>query len=1071
MRNNRVDVGSFVIFGVAAAFWFLNVAPLSAQTVSGNILGLVQDQQGALVANTNVSARNLGTGAVRQTTTEGNGTYRIDSVPAGSYEVTAAIGGFKTETRTGIVVTVGGDVAVNFSLTVGAASEKIEVTAEAPQVDTSSATMAGFVNSATIGELPLNGRDWLQLALLQPGVSFSTGQAQDDSSRSQKGAGIAISIAGGRTTDNAFRIDGLVVNDYANGGPGSSLGVNMGVDAIREFSVLTNDYSAEYGRGSGGIVNAITKSGTNQFHGTAYEFVRNSAFDARNYFDGTSVPPFRRDQYGGAIGGPIKKDKTFFFTNYEKLGEFQSQSSAVTTLSANAHNGILCANSACTQTTQIAINPKVLPYLNLYPLPNGPVTGDTGIFSYGAGRTGEENYVMGKIDHYFSSATTLTGSYSFDNTTLTDPDNYDLKSADYPTRRQNFVLSLQHLFSPTVINTARVGFSRTWAGGGVDGNPKNPALTNLSLGWIPGRTMGLFSIPGITGSYSGIGDGVGGGGFQSFGYTAPQVYEDVSWTKGRHTLRAGFSLERIDYNTASFSKPNGIWTFPSIQGFLQGTPNIFTGDFPGTDGIRAERNSIIAGYVQDDFRVRSNLTINLGVRYEVTTVVQVLNGKLGNLVNLTDPSPTIGGNWYHNPTFKNFAPRIGFAWDPFKDGKTAVRGGFGMYDIGILPYTLQARVAASPPFFENGVIQNPPASSFPNQVFQLLGPASLKGALTDTNPVPSYKAQWNFNIQRQLTRSMALTVGYVGSAGVHLVEVDSDADQVAPQFVTWNGTNFIFPIPAAGQKIQRVNPNFGQLGTTRWNGHSSYDALQVNLVQRPVKGLTYQIAYTWSKNLDNGTSTFNDTEGKNSTAYPYAFYDGNRSVSDFDVPHNLVLHFQYDLPIPAAFKSHVFTNTVFGGWQAGGIYTIQSGTPFELKISGDRAGTGSSQPAQRPNYVPGPGCSPDAVTGNIANYIMTQCFAFPAQGVLGNLGRNTLRMPMFRDLDFSLFKNQALWGEKLKMQFRAEAFNVLNNTNLQATTLTIFNGSGGLIPDAGFGQGGVTANTARQIQLGLKLIF
>ena len=325
MVNHTFRLMLFISFALAASYWCVNPASLHAQTVSGTILGQIQDQQGAAIGKAEVSARNLETGAVRKTTSEDNGEYRISSVPAGSYEVSASVAGFKTEVRSGIGVTVGSDVAVNFSMTVGAVSEKVEVTAEAPQVDTSSSTLGGFVNSATIRELPLNGRDWLQLALLQPGVSLGS-QMQADNSRAQRGNGLAISLSGGRPTDNAFRIDGVIVNDYANGGPGSSLRVNMGVDAIREFSVLTNNYSAEYGRGSGGVVNAITKSGTNQFHGSAYEFVRNSAFDARNFFDGKTLPPFHRNQYGGAVGGPIKKDKTFFFANYEKLGEVKSLS-------------------------------------------------------------------------------------------------------------------------------------------------------------------------------------------------------------------------------------------------------------------------------------------------------------------------------------------------------------------------------------------------------------------------------------------------------------------------------------------------------------------------------------------------------------------------------------------------------------------------------------------------------------------------------------------------------------------------------------------------------------------------
>src|SRR5712691_3175799 len=468
---------------------------LRAQTVSGTILGLIQDQQGAVVAKTEVTARNLETGAVRKTNTDDNGTYRIFSVPAGPYEVSASAAGFKTEVRTGIAVTVGSAVSVNFSLTVGAISEQVQVTGEAPQVDASSSTLGGFVNSTTIRELPLNGRDWLQLALLQPGVNANAAQNSNDLSRAQRGNGMALYISGGRHTDNAFRIDGISVNDYANGGPGSSLRVNMGVDAIREFSVLTNNYSAEYGRGAGGIVNAITKSGTNQIHGSAYYFHRNSALDARNFFDPLNIPAFRRHQYGGALGGPIKKDKTFFFTNYERLSEIKSLSAADDTLSANAQKGILCIpNTNCAQTETVKIDLKVQPFITLYPLPNGPVNGNTGKFVFSPKRDGKENYVTGKIDHYFSSSTTFFGSYTYDNTNVAVPDNYNLKDTFSASKRQYGVLSLQHIFSPTLINNARAGVTRFYGGNAIDGNARDPRLTDPKFGFVPGQLFGQFIV-------------------------------------------------------------------------------------------------------------------------------------------------------------------------------------------------------------------------------------------------------------------------------------------------------------------------------------------------------------------------------------------------------------------------------------------------------------------------------------------------------------------------------------------------------------------------------------------------
>jgi Carboxypeptidase regulatory-like domain/TonB dependent receptor len=1053
---------------------------LHAQTVSGTILGLVQDPQGGAIGKAEVSARSLDTGAIRKTTSEDNGEYRITSVPAGSYEITITAPGFKTEVRSGIVVTVGADVGVNFAMTVGAVTEKVQVTAEAPQVDTSSSAMGGFVNSATIRELPLNGRDWLQLALLQPGAFISTGEYQTDTSRAQRGNGLAISISGGRTTENVFRIDGLVVNDHANAGPGSSLHVNMGVDSIREFSVLTNNYSAEYGRGASGVVNAITKSGTNQFHGSAYYFHRNSAFDARNFFDGAIIAPFHRHQYGGAIGGPIKKDKTFFFSNYEALTEAKGQSASTDTVSANAHNGILCANPpSCTSTTQVTVDQRVKPYLAFYPIPNGPVNGDAGKFIFASVRLGDEKYVIGKVDHYFSANTTLNVHYSWDNTNVTSPDPYNEKLEGAPTRKINGIVSLQHLFSPTLINNARVGVTRSRAANNLACCIKIPALGDLSLGFIPGHPTGSFTVTGISGT-SNFG-GIRTDGLNDFHYTAPQAYDDLSWTKGRHSIRTGFAFERVISNIDEENNYNGLWTFSSIKDMLILNPNQFSGLFPGSDALRGSRNSIIGAYIQDDFRIRPNLTLNLGVRYDMSTVIKEVNGKLANLRNLTDSTVTIGDPYYNNPTFKNFAPRIGFAWDPFKNGKTAIRGGVGMFDIIPLPYLFVNLFPRTTPFYRLGFISNPPSSSFPNGAFNLLGLSSLQATRIEPDPARSYKMQWNLNIQRQLTRSMALTVGYVGSVGVHLAHEFYDYDQVPPSLVKIVDSHFVFPIPPGNNLalIQRINPNFGQIRSNDFLGHSSYHSLQTNLIQRLAKGLSYQIAYTYSRSMDNGSSPNGENENLNTIGSPWAFCERcNRGVTDYDIPHNFVLNFQYDIPVFASVKSNAVANTILGGWQVGGIYTRQSGGAYNVKITTDRAFTGSaavgsSHGGQRPNYLGDlPGCSPrEVTTGDIGHLIKVSCFAFPAPGVLGNLGRNVFRMPIFRNLDFSVFKNQNLWGEKLKMQFRAEMFNILNNTNLAANTFTnTFNGTGVLQPTFGTPTA-PTANQSRQIQFGLRLLF
>src|SRR6266699_6761900 len=377
---------------VAAGFVFMSVPQSSAQTVAGRIVGTIHDSQGAVVPGVSVSAKNLETGAERTTLSDESGGFIIANIPAGSYEVTASLAGFQKEVRSGVTLTVGAALRVDFNLKVGAVQEQVVVTGEAPQVDTTTSTLSGLVAESTIRELPLNGRDWLQLGALQPGVLIGLSKNPDLGENVTHGGGMFMSISGGRPTANVFMVDGLVINDNSNKSPGSALGVNLGVDAIREFSILTSTYSAEVGRSSGGVINAITKGGTNAIHGTGFYFGRNSALDARNFFD-QGLPPFRRHQFGGAVGGPIKQDKLFFFGNYEGLRQFLSQSINAFTLSDNARQGLICANPpACTTTTQITIAPGLKPLLPLWPEPNGLVQGDSGQFIKGGAQLGSEDY-------------------------------------------------------------------------------------------------------------------------------------------------------------------------------------------------------------------------------------------------------------------------------------------------------------------------------------------------------------------------------------------------------------------------------------------------------------------------------------------------------------------------------------------------------------------------------------------------------------------------------------------------------------------------------------------------------
>jgi hypothetical protein len=1046
----------------AAVCPLVNAAPSVAQTVAGRIVGTIRDSQGAVIPGASVSAKNLETGAERTMRSDESGGFNIASIPAGSYEVTVFAPGFQKEVRSAVTLTVGAALRVDFTLNVGVVQEQVAVTGEAPQVDTTTSTMAGLVAENTIRELPLNGRDWLQLGALQSGVLIGLSKNPDLGENVTHGGGMFMSISGGRPTANVFLVDGLVINDHANKSPGSALGVNLGVDAIREFSVLTSTYSAEYGRSSGGVINAITKAGTNAIHGTAFYFGRNSALDARNFFD-QQIPPFRRHQFGGALGGPIKKDKLFYFGNYEGLRQFLSESFSSNTLSPNARNGILASGAT------VKVDPRVQPYLALFPVANGDVNGDTAKYVFGAGQLGVENYAIGRIDYLANTDTTINGSYMFDASHSTTPDAYNNKLVGNRGRHQRFTVSLLHAFSPALLNTVNAGFSRAVGTGNVDAQANRPVVNDKSLGFFPNQNAGSLTIADLQLPTNNPG-GFGALGGDSVWYTSPQLNDNLVWVKGRNSIRTGFSVEAIRDNNDVGHNPLGDWQFNSVQDFLTGIPSVFGSAVPGRGSYRGAREKIFGFYVQDDIRLRSNFTANLGVRYEPTTTMSEVNGLAANLRNLWDAQITTGNPMYQNPTLHNFAPRVGLAWDPTGSGKTAVRAGFGMFNVLPLPNLLSGNLNHTVPFNLNATVNKPPASTFPNQILPLLTPDAGSGYYMQGDPPEAYKLQWNLNIERQVTSGLSITAGYVGSRGVHLPRRYGDLDLVPPFLVkTASDGHLVFP---AGTP-QRINPNFPLIPATLWNGYSVYHSGQVNVSQRFSHGVTFQGVYVWSKNIDVGSSEVNRSDNFNNVDAPYGFKPSlERGVADWDVPHHFALNFVWDIPNPSA--QNVVSRALLSGWELGGIFTAQSGMPFSATIAADRAGTGTAagnNNGQRPDYNPAPGCSPNAVNpGHPENYIKLQCFSFPAAGQLGNLGRNTLRAPGLEDFDFSLFKNHNLRGEKMKIQFRAEAFNLFNRANFGARVASIINGRGASVPGNAVLKA-PTVTTSRQIQFGTKLIW
>jgi hypothetical protein len=929
------------------------------------------------------------------------------------------------------------------------------VTAQETRVDLVAAAVNRTVEGTTIRELPLNGRDWTQLATLEPGIA-AIGKG---GSGGRDGNGAKLTVSGARPSENNFRLDGISLNDNSNSTPGSILGTNLGVEAVREFSVVTNSYSAEYGRATGGVINAVTKSGTNDVHGSLFYFHRNSALDARNYFDGADKPDFRRHQYGGAAGGPIVKNRTFWFANYEAVQEFLATTSISNVLSPAARQGLL-------STGTVAVDPQIARLFGLIPLPNGPLlgTGDVGQFIAERDTLSKGKYVLGKIDHTLSSSDSLSGSYFFDDADSTSPDALLTKNTATTSRRQMVSLEHTRIINPRLMNVARFGFSRSANVSGEITKVMNPLLEDPSLGFIPGLNIGAVSVAGI----SVAGNGPGATNVTDLYFNSFQGHENLYITTGSHAIKLGTSFERMQYNMDIPNLNGGQFQFGSLPEFLTSRPSSFGALYPGSDTRRGLRQSLIAGYVQDDIRYRPNLSFNVGMRYEFLTIPTEVNGKIALLHNLTDTRAKVGGPVLdRNPTVRNFSPRVGFVWDPFKTGKTSIRAGFGIFDSLPLVWLFDTPLTRSMPYFIQGVTTGPPQGSFPAGAFPLLKVADLRTAYVEPEPARAYSMKWNLNIQRELWGWVA-DIGYTGSRGVHLPLVERNMNTVIP--VKEADGTWVYPAGA-----QKLNPNFSSINTTdTWNADSYYHGLQTSVKRTWSSGIHVQSAYAFAKSIDTASSTGSTTStsgysGTMAVATPLLPIL-NRGLSDFDIRHNFSFSLVWELPFA---KSATGPASWFAkGWQIGSIYRGQSGLPFSVVLNNDRGGSGAdttgSQLGQRPSLLLGDSCTTLTSPGDPDHFVKTECLLFPAKGTLGNLGRNTLTKPGISNLDFSLFKNFKP-SESVSTQLRVELFNALNHTNFGTPNTVVFD-SAGRVPSAA-GRITSTSTDSRRIQVGLKVNF
>ena len=1055
---------------IIAALALLFRPQMCAQVAGGTIFGAVADPSGGAVQTAQVSIKDDATGVVRTVATNSAGTYTVPNLQPGTYEVTVSARGFSQAVATGIVITVGEQQPVNIALALGTASEQVQVTGAITGVELSTSSLGAEVGGVTIRELPLNGRDWTQLSTLEPGVNTIRNQytvgsdGSTSASKATRGFGTQLSVGGARPSQNNFRLDGISFNDYTNDGPGGVLGPQSGVDAIREFSVLTNNYSAEYGRTSGGVINAATRSGENGFHGDAYEFLRNSALDARNFFDKTR-PPFRRNQYGVAAGGPIQRNKTFWFFNYEGLRQTLWTTQVSTVLSANARNGIL-------STGNVVVDPKIKPYLEFWPSPNGALSpgGDTGNYSVQTLQTGNESFVTSRIDHKFSDSDTLSGTFVYDGALLTQADRVGFVRYNHRLQRPFGTLEETHIFGPRLVNSFRLGFNRNGALAAPNA-AENPLASDLALGSIPGRPAAGISVPGI---FS-LAGGIGGMTNFVFGYNSYQVYDDAFLTDGAHSLKFGFAFERIQSNNLFHFTDNGSFRFGSIAAFLANEPTRFTASLPSVASPRGLRQSIAGGYIQDDWHLRPYFTLNLGLRFEAATVPTEAQNKLAVWRNITDALPHLGTPYFSNPTLKNFEPRAGFAWDPGRNGKTAIRGGFGLFDVLPLTYLYLRTSSGAFPYNLTLTGTNLPTGAFPDQAYAIAlsqtSATSTKGQRAfyiEQDPSRSYVMQWNFNIQRELLPRVTASAAYVGSRGVHLPYATDDINIVMP---TATADGYLWPAAKNGTVL---NPNIGTLNSLTWGADSYYNSLQLQAAVKAVKGVQLRSSYTWGKSIDTGSSAIAGDQFTNSPTTLPLWFDARtrRAVSDFNLAHNLVVSGVWSLPSPRSLSG--LPGWALRGWEASGLLQVSTGAPFSVLISGDPLAEKSSDGISYPDVLTGPGCSSLVNSGNPNHYIKTECFAAPSPITrLGNAGRNLLTGPGLRNVDLSLIKNGRIprLPENFNIQFRTEAFNLLNNVNFAAPLAanTLFSQNGAAVGNAGTIQ--TTQTTSRQLQFGIKVIW
>jgi hypothetical protein len=1016
-----------------------------AQT-SATLAGRINDSTGGVVPGATITARHLERSIERIAVSDADGRYVIAALPVGMYDVRVELSGFKPAVRQGVTLTVNQSLAVDFTLELGGVVEAVNVVGDASPVNTRTGELSYLVDERTIEQLPLNGRNYTDLAFLQPGVTpypFRDGG-------SVVAHGLGMSVNGQDPRANVYLLDGTLLNDMTNGPAGSAAGTALGTETVQEFRVETNAYGAEYGRMSGGQINVITKAGSNALRGTAYEFHRNDALDAKNYFDTEGKPPFTRNQFGVTVGGPVRRDALFYFVGYEGLRENLGKTITSEVPDVSARQGMLADPARPGEFFNVGVHPAVAPYVNAYPMPNGANLGDgTALHHFQFDQRIDQNFLQGRVDYNVSRSSQFFARYTIDDADQRLPTDYPQFPRAFVSRNQFLTAELKQAYTTNFLGIYRVGYSRTRVGQDVEADTTlppfvsgRPFIGNIDVGGL--RRFGTQSSANLR-----------------LRQDVTSLQADVVWNRGRHLFRAGGLAEHYVQDMVNPTFSLGTYAFANLRAFLLNTPTSFIGLTPAASFERHWPFWIAGGYLQDEFQAHPRVTLTAGLRYEFMSMPVDTGGRDSALPSLDDRTASTG-RLYEGPDYDNFSPRLGLSWDATGDGRTAVRGGYGLYYATNSSQNLIVTVT-NPPQTPRVVYQNP---TFPNPPFERASGLSIRPVQWDIE-TPSIHV-WNVNVQREIGAQTAITLGYAGSRGLHLLR-SNDLNTAVPT-IGADGRPFF------AAQAPRRNTAWTTIEAKTSDGDSWYSAFIVDARRRFASGWSLQGAYTWSDSEDTtqASTFFSDATNGTTSAFPEFIPDYNRGPSDFNVRHNFVANATWDLPWGRNLSG--VAGMVLSGWRVSAIGTYRSGYPLTVFVQNNRSRS-AWQPSlgpgigrDRPSYAPGFSAE-NAVTGDPDQWFNPQAFVLQPAGTFGNVGRGDLEGPDLRTVDLAFVK-EARPGNDTGLELRLEVFNVFNRANFGVPNLVAFAGAAdGEAPLGAFGRIRNTVTSARQLQLGVRFRF